>query len=827
MKTAAVIALALLVAPWLVARLTPDIVYMDNWPDGRPKVRAVSSRTTNGDFEMHGEYRSFHQNGAVASEGFFENGDEHGPWRWYYDDGSLMAECGYDHGDGEYRSYHRDGSPAWSGRMEDRQRSGLWKAFDAEGRPLREGHYVDGLQDGEWQYWSYGDSVEHYTGNWDRGQLLEEDGPPTFSPELPLSISAHAAHALLFLLWLVAPLPLLWVWLSRSERPETERVLALLVGALAFQMAMGQLLLSVSLFQRSALSVGALALLIAGVLRWRRERPALPMICLRGEAAVAGVLLVGVFALTRLWTALVEAPNNFDSLAYHLPVMAEWAQRGQLVYRAELGQVGYYAYGWEVISAVTMSLLGEDALIAWPNLVAAAVWLLALVILARRLGAGSVAAAIAALSLLAMREVVERLVAIQPDLPLAAFATASLVFTGFPSRDARSWAWPLAASVGLLLAVKMTGWVYLIAGVDLVLVWRRSLRVRREQLWPIVFALLLGGFWYFRNWIHVGNPLGLLEIPFLGLDGSMAAGTAYKGSLARLFSPAALDHWRIVWGAAYGALGPGLLMVLAAGVVGVVRASAALRWLLAALILAVVIYWNTPYSADNGSNDYVLTGWMQNNLRFAFTALGLLVVLAAAGLQRMGNTGRVVAASALVVGIGWSVVETIGPRYVVLLASALAVVILLATRVRVTALRVSIATLLLLAVVATYSGRQARHESRLQYYGDSYEYVLRYVPPGTTLGTVMTQNRYPWVGPRLQREVRSAVPVENDADAWFKQLERDGIDALLVGYGTSSETGRVQNENVRPWLQSQQSPFELRSGFESQRRDVELWVRVD
>ncbi len=47
-------------------------------------------------------------------------------------------------------------------------------------------------------------------------------------------------------------------------------------------------------------------------------------------------LLVGIFAVVGV-TALASAPNNYDSMTYHLPRMARWAQDGS---------VGHYGTGW-------------------------------------------------------------------------------------------------------------------------------------------------------------------------------------------------------------------------------------------------------------------------------------------------------------------------------------------------------------------------------------------------------------------------------------------------------------------------------------------------
>ncbi|HEX2778338.1 MAG TPA: hypothetical protein VHM30_02495 [Gemmatimonadaceae bacterium] len=64
----------------------------------------------------HGLFRAYHENGALASEGNYEDGVEHGPWRDYHPNGRLAAEGQYDHG----------------------QEAGAWRHWDEEGHEANE-----------------------------------------------------------------------------------------------------------------------------------------------------------------------------------------------------------------------------------------------------------------------------------------------------------------------------------------------------------------------------------------------------------------------------------------------------------------------------------------------------------------------------------------------------------------------------------------------------------------------------------------------------------------------------------------------------------------
>lgn len=60
----------------------------------------------------HGRFTAFHDNGALASEGTYEHGQEHGLWRDYHPNGQLASEGFYESGSevGVWRFWNPDGS---------------------------------------------------------------------------------------------------------------------------------------------------------------------------------------------------------------------------------------------------------------------------------------------------------------------------------------------------------------------------------------------------------------------------------------------------------------------------------------------------------------------------------------------------------------------------------------------------------------------------------------------------------------------------------------------------------------------------------------------
>lgn len=88
-----------------------------------------------------GDWKFYYENGKIESQGkYSKKGTPDGTWRWYYDDGTLRREESYIAGleDGEYTEY------------------------DEKGRLIVKGSYVEGLEEGEWIY-DFGDYKEQGT----------------------------------------------------------------------------------------------------------------------------------------------------------------------------------------------------------------------------------------------------------------------------------------------------------------------------------------------------------------------------------------------------------------------------------------------------------------------------------------------------------------------------------------------------------------------------------------------------------------------------------------------------------------------------------------
>ena len=276
-------------------------------------------------------------------------------------------------------------------------------------------------------------------------------------------------------------------------------------------------------FQPLPFWVGALAVLLGCVALKRANlqinaRRLLGSI--RSSSALERALMGYVALVAGLMFVLSLVPPSaadYDSLAYHLAVPAQWLREGRIS-QFEFDHHSYFPFVGEMLYALALGVRGAvfAKLFHWSMLLFGA---LALCSLGRKAGgktAGLWAAALFVSLPMAQAESTTAYV----DLTFSAFAWAAIALFGealWNEDDAQmkrtNW---LGCGVfcGLSLGSKYFGWLILgFLGLWLLVA---SLRARGEQLknerwvrlaWLGVPALLLGGFWYARNFVWTGNPV--------------------------------------------------------------------------------------------------------------------------------------------------------------------------------------------------------------------------------------------------------------------------------------------------------------------------------
>ena len=101
------------------------------------------------------------------------NGKKHGPWKGYFEDGSLRYEGQFDHDMpyGEFMYYYQGGKPKAVSYFYDDGKRTRTRIFHENGRLLAEGNYLGQEKDSTWNYYSDFDGVMISTEYYQEGML--------------------------------------------------------------------------------------------------------------------------------------------------------------------------------------------------------------------------------------------------------------------------------------------------------------------------------------------------------------------------------------------------------------------------------------------------------------------------------------------------------------------------------------------------------------------------------------------------------------------------------------------------------------------------------
>jgi hypothetical protein len=325
--------------------------------------------------------------------------------------------------------------------------------------------------------------------------------------------------------------------------------------------------------------------------------------------------------------------SRFDTLWYHMPFAARFAQTGSVTgiqFTQADPFTAYYPANSELLHAVGISALHSDLASPLLNLMWLAIALLAGWCTGRPWQVERLTLITTCLLLSTpVMGVTQPGEAFNDVVGLAALLAAVAFLVNFPHRA--SILAVVGLALGLAVGTKLTFIVpalVLTVGLSAVAAPGGRIRVGCSLLAPLV---LTSGWWYLRNLIAVGNPLGLrLHVGPLVLPGPASA--LATASEQTVFSELRHPHFlasRFIPGLDRG-LGPLwaviLLSSVAAAVAGVVLArSPTLRVIALTAIVSGVSYLFAPTGATDLASGSAL---FAENLRYAMPALALGIVLA-------------------------------------------------------------------------------------------------------------------------------------------------------------------------------------------------------
>ena len=345
-------------------------------------------------------------------------------------------------------------------------------------------------------------------------------------------------------------------------------------------------------------------------------------------AFVAAAVVLGEWASPTLQSYDVGI-HGFDSLWYHLPWAADFAQSGQITplrFTDVEYLTAFYPATAELFHGLGIVLLGRDTLSPAINLGWVALVLLAAWCVGRPRGLGVLTLLGAALAMATPMMDSSQAGSAANDVVGVFFLLAAVAFV-IAGENRRAPLVLAAVAAGLAAAVKLSLLAPVLAlTIGTIAIAPRGRRASSARWWlgPLVAA---GGFWYVRNLIAVGNPLpwvdfGILATPANPLQqhtGFSVAHYIFNGTgWSRFFQPGLASGLGAWWWAILAGAGLGPILCLAA------RAGRTLRMLALVALASIIAYLLTPESAAGPSGD---PAGFAFNLRYAAPALTLSLTL--------------------------------------------------------------------------------------------------------------------------------------------------------------------------------------------------------
>ena len=537
----------------------------------------------------------------------------------------------------------------------------------------------------------------------------------------------HLWELILFLIILISPIPLC-LYISFEHQKENSNysfahfLVVVLTGWSILQVSTGLILGSCDRLDIYSIILAEFAIVIFGlsliyykksrgfsVIDWRDILPQ-KVLSLGEWLIIFSVVLVGLVLLGNLAT---KPTTNYDSLWFHLPVIVRWYQTSSLTLLDAAGnwifeqeQAKVYPYNWHILSALCLIPFREDFLAAFPLLIAWIIQGLSVYLLSVKFGSTRIHGMAASALVLTVPMMLNQVNTIHPDLPLSAIFTVGL-YLGLSYYKSRSLSELslFLASTGMLAGIKITGLVYaasLLGGLAILEIVKFTASKKTIQaqfkiihfIKPVLLCgmacfLVLGGFWYGRNLLHINYPITdtkEIKVPFEpviipspvkpstpSIQPSLSPSPGkpstpliqqqpvsprfriWQSTLVAQFNPSNLSHWQTL----------GLQIIIRLQVPFMALAFQVLAAPLAlskgkvinenTIVLTVLLTWTgilyviTPYTSGTGGESIgQLSPILGFNLRYGFPFLSVLGIAAAATATLLNTRNQVVLAVVLV-----------------------------------------------------------------------------------------------------------------------------------------------------------------------------------
>jgi len=220
--------------------------------------------------------------------------------------------------------------------------------------------------------------------------------------------------------------------------------------------------------------------------------------------------------------------------------------------------------------------------------------------------------------------------------------------------------------------------------------------------------------------------------------------------------------------------------------------------LAALLLLTAALYWDTPFSADNGQHGWRVTPWIGQGLRFGLPFVGVLGVAASLGATRLALPDRFVA---LIV----SLLSMVGlTNWSLLPAAGIGVLGVAVRYLRARSSRVVLGTALCSLVIAGSVWLRAEREvGRRRLYGGLTEFVDREIDRAEVIGYLLSHRSYLLQGVRIGRPVIQLEAATGTLAEWVASLRHESVGVVAIGPLRPRWRGRPEVS----WLAAPGTPF--------------------
>ncbi|GAC1316790.1 MAG: hypothetical protein NVSMB25_03200 [Thermoleophilaceae bacterium] len=600
---------------------------------------------------------------------------------------------------------------------------------------------------------------------------------------------------------------------------------------------------ALGLLSRTAVLVLALGVLVLAA----RRRPAGSCRATAAERDARSALGLGALAIAIFAAATLSAVSRrygqpavgLDTLNFHLPGVASWAQTGSLwqvrQFTPDLANANYPNNG-DIFFLASSLPWRNDFLVRFATLPFLGLCGTSVYALGRELGARAADAAIFAVLFLALPNVADdTFVNTLPDIVLAATFPAGALFL---LRHARSHETGDLVLAGVALGIAFgTKWFGVTSVVALLTLWalltylaeRAPRRLAREGLVVCALVALAGGIWLLRNAVISGSPLFPARLSLFGLTLFDAPRDQVREIAGRTIASYATDAhaWSAYFIPAWrAALGLGGALLAAATVLAVAlagrgrRRSPAVLATTIAVVLLALVYAATPYSAFGDGRQPIFTEF---NVRYAEPALVLAAALAAWVAGCLPRPARLIAELAALVAIVEGLHRgsglRLGARPLIAAAVLALLVVALPRLVRRrphTRTLAAVGIVVAIAAVVYGAGLEHRVNSR-RYAGDdpALAWLSEHAPGGRRIGLAgywgpgTISPVYPSFGPRWRNRVAYVGPVERGLlrsyatrEPFLAGLRAGRYDLLVVGQLKSGLPGAPQAPQFEQWVSS-------------------------